>query len=101
MEEDPCEFRGTYFDCRQDRSAVIEFLNKKIGFSLWYDTFTPKNKKWLRLVRGIPLELHKDNICCGVLGLYPAYLAGLIPYFESINIYIACSEGEKRDLDVM
>jgi hypothetical protein len=56
-----------------------------------------KNKKWLRLVRGILLELHKGNLCCGVLVMYPAYLAGLIPYFESINIYIACSEGEKRD----
>ena len=44
--EDPWEFNSTYFDFCQDRSTVVHFLNKRVGCSLWYDTFPAKNKKW-------------------------------------------------------
>jgi hypothetical protein len=43
--------------------------------------------------------LYTDNYACAVAGLYPAYIAGVLPGFEDkINIYIATSR--LRELDI-
>jgi hypothetical protein len=43
--------------------------------------------------------LYTDNYACAVVGLYPAYIAGVLPGFEDeINIYIAKSKLSELDI---
>jgi hypothetical protein len=43
--------------------------------------------------------LYTDNYACAVVGLYPAYIAGVLPGFEDkINIYIATSRLSELDI---
>jgi hypothetical protein len=66
------------FDYSKDRSQLSDRLDKDTWLGEWYETFVPINNQWVWLVEKILKLVYKDNIACGVIGMYPAYLAGVL-----------------------
>ena len=63
-----------------------------IGAGSWFDSFTVQNTIWLSLVKKILVTMNSDRVLCGVFGLYPSYLAGILKHVEEINFYVLCNE---------
>jgi hypothetical protein len=64
-----------------------------------YETFTTVNTDWPWLIEKLLKALYTDSYACAVVGLYPAYIAGVLPGFEDeINIYIAKSRLSELDI---
>jgi hypothetical protein len=87
------------FDSSRNRKELCDTLSEEIGCGVWYETFTTVNTDWLWLIEKLLKTLYTDNYACAFVGLYPAYIAGVLPGFkDKINIYIATSRLSKLDI---
>jgi hypothetical protein len=74
-------------------------VKEGIGCGVWYETFTTVNTDCLWLIEKLLRAIYTDNYACAVVGLYPAYIVGLLPDFEDkINIYTATSRLSELDI---
>jgi hypothetical protein len=96
---DTLTFGLCHFDSSRNRKELCDTLSEEIGCGVWYETFTAVNTDWLWLIEKLLKALYTDNYACAVVGLYPAYIAGVLPGFEDeINIYIATSRLSELDI---
>jgi hypothetical protein len=71
-----------------DMGQLCKTLDHIVGASTWYDTFTAQNSKWLWFVNNSITVINNDKALCGVFGLYPSYVTGILSKVEEINFYI-------------
>jgi hypothetical protein len=87
-----CHFDST---SNRHRKDLCDTLSEEIGCGVWYETFTTENTDWQWLIEKLLRALHTDNYACILAGLYPAYIAGVLPGFED-KINIHCDKQTKR-----
>jgi hypothetical protein len=89
---DTLTFELCHFDSTRNSKELCDTLSDEIGCGVWYETFTTINTDWLWLTAKLLKAIRTDHYACAVVGLYPVYIAGVLPGFEDkINIYIATS----------
>ena len=47
---------------------------------------------WLSLVKKILESINSEGVRCGVIGLYPSYVAGILKHVGEINLYVLCND---------
>ena len=77
---------------------VCTRLNELIGVDSWFDSFSVQNTKWLPVVEKILMNLKSERVICAVVGLYPAYVAGIMKHVVEIKFYVH-SNDYLRNLD--
>jgi hypothetical protein len=96
---DTLTFELCHFDSTRNRKELCDTLSEEIGCGVWYESFTTVNTDWLWLIEKLLKALHTDNYACAVVGLYPPYIAGVLPGFEDkINIYLVTSRLSEVDI---
>ena len=84
------EFSAIPIGTELDMGLVCSILTD-IGAGSWFDAFTVQNTMWLSLVKNIVVSMNSDRVLCGVFGLYPSYVAGILKHVEEINFYVLCN----------
>ena len=75
-----------------DMGHVCTRLNDLIGVDSWFDSFSVQNTKWLPVVEKILMNLNSERVICAVVGLYPAYVAGILKHAVEINFYVLSND---------
>jgi len=70
---------------------LCEDLKKVAGYGIYYDTFEIPNTKRLWLVKNITI-MNCNKVLCGLFGVYPSYVAGILNSIKEINLYVLHSE---------
>ena len=83
------------FGCGVDMNRLSNNLNQLVGVGIWHDTYKVQNTKWLWLVSDIVSAMNSDKVLCGVAGVYPGYVAGILNQVTEINFYVLCNEQVK------
>ena len=65
------DYSKVVFGSGVDMGQPCKTLDHIVGFSIWYDTFTVQNSKWLWFLKDILTTINKDKALCGVFCLYP------------------------------
>jgi hypothetical protein len=76
---DTLTFELCHFDSSRKRKELCDALSEEIGCGVWYETFTAVNTDWLWLIEKRLKAIYTDNYACAVVGLYPAYIASVLP----------------------
>jgi hypothetical protein len=79
---------GTGFEMR----LVCTRLTDLIGFGSWFDSFTAQNTMCLSLVKEILAAINSVRKKCGVYGLYPSHVAGILKHVVEIMFYVSCND---------
>ena len=58
------------------------------GNSVWLPEFTPKECNEKSVIKQLLQYLYIQNVCCVVIGGFPLYLAGKLPTFNTVNLFI-------------
>ncbi len=75
-----------------DMDHVCTRLNELIGVDSWFDSFTVQNTMWLPVVEKIVTNLNSERMVCACVGLYPAYVAGILKQAVEINFYVLSND---------
>ena len=75
-----------------DMDHVCTRLNELIGVGSWFDSFTVQNTMWLPVVEKILMNLNSERTACVCVGLYPAYVAGILKQAVEINFYVLSND---------
>ncbi len=75
-----------------DMDHVCTRLNELIGVGSWFDSFTVQNTMWLPVVKKILMNLNSERTACVCVGLYPAYVAGILKQAVEINFYVLSND---------
>jgi hypothetical protein len=84
-------FSSISFGSEFEMRLVFTKLNNNIRAGTWFDSFTVQNTKWFSLVKNIVAALNSDRVMCGVFGLYPSNVGGILKRVEEINVYVLCN----------
>ena len=68
-----------------DMGQLCKTLDRIVGASIWYDTFTARNSKWLSFVNDVVTSINNDKALCGVFGLYPTYVGSILTKEQEIS----------------
>jgi hypothetical protein len=74
-------------DSSRNRKELCDTLSEEIWCVVWYETYTTVNTDWLWLIEKLFKALYTDNYAFAVVGLYPAFIAGVLPGFEDKQTY--------------
>ena len=67
-----------------------------IGQGIYYDEYKIRNTKWFWLVNDIVTAMNSDKMLCGVFGIYPCYVAGILNSVNAVNFYVLCLDYIKK-----
>jgi hypothetical protein len=82
------DFSAISFGSSVDMKRLSDGLNELVGAGIWYDTFTIRNTRWLWLVNDTVSVMKSDEVLCGVGGIYPEFVAGILNQVNEINFYV-------------
>jgi hypothetical protein len=71
-----------------DMGWLCKELHHIVGASIWYDTFSVQNTKWLWFVNDVVTAMNNYIVLCGAFGLYPSFVAGTLGKVQEINFYV-------------
>jgi hypothetical protein len=82
------DYSKVSFGSGVDMGLLCETLDRVAGASIWYDIFAARNTRWFWIVEDIIAAINNDKALCGLFGLYPTYVAGILSEVQEINFYI-------------
>ena len=75
--------------------AVNKYISNHIlGAGIWHDMFVIQNTNWLWLVSDVA-AMNSDKLLCGVFGMYPSFVTGILKLGGEINFCLLCNEKSK------
>ena len=85
-------FNSVSFETDGNVGQFCENLSTLIGQGIYYDEYRIQNTRWLWMVNDIVTAMNSDKMLCGVLRIYPCYVAGILNSVKAINFYVLCTE---------
>ena len=79
---------GTGFDM----GHICTRLNELIGVGSWFDSFTVQNTMWLPVVEKLLMNFNSERTIAAVVGLYPAYVAGILKPAVQLNFCVLSND---------
>jgi len=89
---DCLEFADVSFHPSGSIGHLCEDLCTLVGLGIWYDTFKIQNTKCLWFMNDNISALNNNNVLCGCFGLYPSYVAGILPSVKEIHLPTLCTK---------
>jgi hypothetical protein len=85
---DLLDFSDISFVSGMGMKRLSDDLDHLVGVGLWHDTFTIRNTTLLWLVHDIVSAMKSDKVLCGVAGMYPGFVAGILNHVNEINFHV-------------
>jgi hypothetical protein len=79
------------FGLRMYMKRLSDDLNELVGAGIWY-IFKIRNTTRLWLVNNIVSVMKSDKVLCGVAGMCPGFVVGILNQVNEISFYVLCNE---------
>ena len=85
------DYPSVSFGSNGDMGRLCIDLDYTVRAGIWYDTFSIENTKCLWFENNIVAAMNSDKVLCGVFGMHPSFVAGILGKAEEINFYVLCN----------